>query len=135
MEMKDLVFKLSGQKVFTADQLAKLATLPLYSQDSKKGETLAVVKFFCGSYAWYITELDASTGEAFGVTVNQYGAELGYISVPELANLVAHTRISGGGLSGSFPFGVERDITFPPTPLKEIKDEAIRELCRKLWSE
>jgi len=39
-----------------------------------------------------------------------FGSELGYISLEELASLV-----------GSFGIGVERDISFQPTPLSVIK--------------
>lgn len=131
--IKDLTFAVSKQKVFTADQLAKLEKQPLYSQDGKKGETIVIAKFFLGSYTWYITELDMSTGEAFGVTVNEYGAELGYVSIPELAKLTTHCKVVGDGLSESLPVGVERDVMFTPTKLADIEDPAVQELCRKLW--
>lgn len=131
--IKDLTFAVSKQKVFTADQLAKLEKLPLYSQDGNKGETMVIVKFFLGSYTWYITEIDMSTGEAFGVTVNEYGAELGYVSIPELTKLTTHCKVVGDGLNGSLPVGVERDIMFVSTKLADIEDPEVQKLCKKLW--
>ena len=133
--IKDLTFAVSKQKVFTADQLAKLEKLPLYSQDGKKGETMVIVKFFLGSYTWYITEIDMSTGEAFGVTVNEYGAELGYVSIPELAKLATRCKVVGDGLNGTLPVGVERDIMFAPAKLAGIKDPAVQKLCKQLWED
>lgn len=131
--MKDLTFAVSKQKVFTADQLAKLERLPLGSQDGEKGETMVIAKFFLGSYTWYITELNMSTGEAFGITANEYGAELGYVSILELAKLITRCKIVGDGLNGSLPVGVERDIMFIPTKLADIEDPAVQALCRELW--
>lgn len=94
---------------------------------------MVIVKFFLGSHTWYITELDMSTGEAFGVTVNEYGAELGYVSIPELTKLTTRCKVVGDGLNESLPVGVERDIMFVPTKLAGIKDPAVQELCRTLW--
>lgn len=133
--IKDLTFAVSKQKVFTADQLAKLEKLPLYLQDGKKGETMVIVKFFLGSYTWYIMEIDMSTGEAFGVTVNEYGAELGYVNIPELAKLTTRCKVVGEGLDGTIPVGVERDSMFTPTKLADIKDPAVQILCKKLWED
>lgn len=133
--IKNLTFAASKQKVFTAEQLAKLEKLPLYSQDGEKGETMVITKFFLGSYTWYITELDMSTGEAFGITVNEYGAELGYVNISELAKLTTRCNVVGEGLNGTIPVWVERDIMFTPTKLADIKDPAVQDLCKQLWED
>lgn len=60
-----------------------LARVPkLYGQDSVKDKVI-YLHYFYGNQDWYVTELDKSTGECFGYANLGYGAELGYMSIPE----------------------------------------------------
>lgn len=54
----------------------------LYGQDSVK-DKVVYLHYFYGNQDWYVTELDKSTGECFGYANLGYGAELGYMSIPE----------------------------------------------------
>lgn len=98
-------------KLLTA-QIRK-ATPALYSQENNQ-DPVAKAKFFSirSDHRWYMTKLDAATGKAFGlVTLNGEG-ELGYFDINELESL----RAFGGRLPV-----VERDTSFTPTPLSEIR--------------
>jgi len=97
----------------TMNLLTKTCLKPvpaLYAQDGKGQAAIAYLKLFIDSFTWYITEIDPQTGEAFGLTVSSHcpEGELGYISVPELAQA-----------QGSIGHGVERDRYFKPKPLSE----------------
>jgi len=85
-------------------------TPKLYAQDGKSDSAIAFVKIFdpCGSWTWYITEWDGNE-EAFGL-VKGFEDELGYISLPELATV-----------AGRMGIGLEIDVWFKPTALKDIK--------------
>lgn len=81
----------------------------LYSQELKGADDAIVyVKLFSGSWTWYITEFDPESGIAFGL-VDGHEQELGYMSIPELAE----TPMPPFGL------GVERDLYWTPKPLRE----------------
>ena len=100
---------------------------PLYSQDGKGEDAVAQVKFFTptSNWTWYATEANAIVGGEevplntvtnlsavedvtfFGKVVG-FETELGYFSLNELAKA-----------KGPFGLGVERDMHFKPTPLKE----------------
>ncbi len=84
------------------------ATIPGLYATEKEADALARVKLFCGGYTWYVTELDPTTGEAFGLVFGQF-TELGYFSIPEMEAL----RVG--------PYRVERDIHFTPTPLSAVR--------------
>jgi len=96
-----------GQKLLTKAILNKVPAL--YDQDDKGDDAIVHIKYFLGGWTWYITELNAETGEAFGMVYSplEPNGELGYISLEELVNI--------GGR-----FAVERDQYFNPTPLSKI---------------
>lgn len=65
------------------------ASYPLYSQDGKKGDALALYHLFIGSADWYVTE---GSREGDGVTlfglVNMGGnVEMGYFSLSEMESI------------------------------------------------
>jgi hypothetical protein len=88
-----------------------LANIPkLYgTEDVPTADKIVHLHYFCGSADWFITELDPETGEAFGWAEILAGCgEWGYVSLPELATLVAG------------PFVVERDLHWSPKTIKEV---------------
>lgn len=92
------------------NECAKLSGIPaLYAQDGKGKGAIAYLKFFdpCGSWSWFATELEAATGEAFGL-VKGFEDELGYFSLNELANV-----------KGKMGIGIELDMHWTPRPLSE----------------
>jgi len=88
------------------------ATLPpLYSQEERGDEALALVKFFTPwtNWTWYASEYDPEERIFFGVVVG-HERELGNFSLDELQ------AIRGpGGLA------IERDLYWMPRPLKECR--------------
>ena len=74
------------------------------------GEKTATARFFnpVGHGTWYMIEMDPKTGEAFGMC-HIFEWELGYFDLTELQSL----KLPMG-------LGIERDICFQPTKLKEI---------------
>ncbi len=109
-------------KLITKKIEKELEKYPLYSQDNKGGDAICSAKFFYpgGAWTWYITEAYLKTGELFGVTINGSGdGEYGYLSLNELQNL----KVNG--------LGVERDITFEPTALKNINDPYLKKFLEK----
>ena len=104
--------------MFTETMKKRIAEkYPLYSQESKKADAICVAKLFFGNYTWYITEASFENGDLmmFGVTVNDYGAEFGYISYNELEKLTWHGWRC-----------VERDKYFKKCKLSEIDDETLQ---------
>ena len=57
----------------------------LYGQDGIKDKVI-YLHYFYGNQDWYVAELDKSTGECYGYADFGYGAELGYMSIPEFVN-------------------------------------------------
>lgn len=102
---------LRGHKLLTKE-LRKLLP-PLYFTEKANVQPLAVVKFFSPytGWQWYATEFD---GEDifFGLVVG-FATELGYFSLKELEEVKVF---------GNVP-AVERDLSFEPTPLDQIKEE------------
>lgn len=101
-------------KLITKQIEKLLAKYPLYSQDGKGSEAVAVCKFFQpnGSYTWYVTEGEKQEDgdwRFFGLVENIYGKEFGYFTLKELESI-------------RLPFGlrIERDIYFEPTKLNEL---------------
>ncbi|CAD7740987.1 hypothetical protein LMG31884_47140 (plasmid) [Xanthomonas hydrangeae] len=90
------------------DEFAERCTsMPkVYGQDGKGKDAIAYLHYFRGGNDWYITERDISAEQlqAFGVA-NFLGhePELGYIGIEEL---IGH--------------GVELDLYFEPTPLRDL---------------
>ena len=95
-------------KLVTKELEAKLP--PLYSQDGKGDEALALVKFFTpdASWTWYATEYDPKERVFFGL-VDGFEKELGYFSLDELESI-----------KGVLGLGIERDLWFEPVPLKAL---------------
>ena len=95
----------------------KLAeTIPaLYANEkvSDYDAVLAHAKLFSpySNWTWYITELDAATGQCFGL-VEGFERELGYFDLTELSEATVF---------GDVP-AVERDLYWEPRTLGEIKN-------------
>lgn len=91
---------------------AVAATLPpLYSQEERGDEALAVVKFFTpwSSWTWYASEYDPEDRIFFGIVVG-HERELGYFALDEL-----------DGVRGPGGLRIERDLYWTPKPLKECR--------------
>lgn len=89
----------------------QLAKYPIYSQDSKGDEAVAVCKFFLQGYTWYVLEANKNGNdyEFFGIVDGEY-KEYGYFTLSELQSL-----------RGRWGLTVERDMYFKPTQVKDIK--------------
>ncbi|WP_130893102.1 DUF2958 domain-containing protein [Paraprevotella xylaniphila] len=101
-------------KLITKQIEKQLVKYPIYSQQNKGEEVVAICKFFQpnGSYTWYVTEGDKQEGgdwRFFGLVENSYGREFGYFTLKELESI-------------RLPFGltIERDIYFKPTKLNDL---------------
>ena len=97
-------------KLITKSIEKELAKYPLYSQDSKGDNAIAVCKFFLQGYTWYVLEAEKNGDdyEFFGITVGQF-TELGYFTLSQLKNV-----------RGKWGLGVERDRGFKPTKVKDL---------------
>lgn len=112
-------------KLITKEIEKRLEKYPLYSQDGKKKEAIAVAKFFLcvGAWSWFILEADLQNNLAYGVVISGNGeAEYAYINLTEL-----QTFRSKLGLT------IERDISFSPTPLKDIDNEYLQKFLAKMY--
>lgn len=77
-------------EILTPKDREALSKYPLYSQDGKQGEAVAVVRLFITGTAatYYITEANLTTGELFGVSnLEREGFRYGYFYLPELEDL------------------------------------------------
>ena len=115
-----------GQVALTAEEFKRIPKL--YAQDGLGDEAIVHVKYFdpTGSYTWYLTELDPEEGIAFAYTVSSHcpEGELGYVSIPELAEIVVR-----------FGLGVERDIHWKPTRLGDVMAKYRRRESREMTPE
>ena len=95
-------------KLLTKELEAKLP--PLYSQDGKGYEAIALAKFFTpdSNWSWYVTEYDPVERVCFGL-VEGFEKELGYFSLDELESI-----------KGPLGLAIERDIYFEPTKLQDL---------------
>lgn len=113
-------------KLVTKEIQKRLAKYPLYSQDGKKKDAKAVCKFFLcqGVWTWYVLESDEKCEIAFGIVINGAGeGEYGYFSLSELQSIRTQ-----------FGLGVERDISFEPTNVGDIKDDRyLQQFLSKLY--
>ena len=98
-------------KLITKQIENQLAKYPIYSQDNKSGEAVAVCKFFLQGYTWYVLEANKNGNdyEFFGIVDGEY-KEYGYFTLSELQSL-----------RGRWGLTVERDMYFKPTQVKDIK--------------
>ncbi len=100
-------------KLITKAIAKQLSKYPMYSQDSKGEDAIAVCKFFnpCGSQTWYILEAEQIGNDYrfFTLFESNYGREYGYVMLSELEAI-------------RLPFGlrIERDIYFTPCTIREI---------------
>lgn len=85
----------------------------LYAQKDLGDDAVAGIKFFnpSGSETWYVTEWDGE-GLVRNYCTGTFEEEFGYLSLEELANV-----------RGRFGIGIEIDMHFLPTPIREIKRE------------
>lgn len=114
-------------KVFTEEIKKQLEKYPLYSQDGKRKEAVAVVKLFLpqGAWTWCVMEANLETEELYGIVVGGYGeAEYGYFSLQELESV--RTKLG---------LGIERDTAFEPTQLKDIEDDAVKQFLSRLYDD
>lgn len=95
-------------KLLTKEIIKK--TPSLYAQENET-DPMVYAKFFdpCSHWTWYLMELDEETGRCFGYVVG-FEEELGYFDIPELENV-----------KNKLGIGIERDTSFEPTRLSEIK--------------
>lgn len=114
------------------------ASYPLYSQDGKKGDALALYHLFIGSADWYVTE---GSREGDGVTlfglVNMGGnVEMGYFSLSEMESIKVpvpvHIEGDNGKSETQFFAYIEKDLYFEPTKLKDLKGEHVREWLARM---
>lgn len=90
-----------------------LQTIPkLYATEEQRNPTV-YVKLFTpdSSWSWYITEYDPKQRLCFGL-VDGHELELGYFNLNELEEL-----------TGPMGLQVERDISFKPVKLQELKKQ------------
>lgn len=82
---------------------------PLYANEEKGDEALALVKLFTpwSGWTWYASEYDPAERLCFGVVVG-HDRELGYFSLDELESL-----------RGPAGLTIERDLHWTPRPLRE----------------
>ncbi|MBR4601243.1 MAG: DUF2958 domain-containing protein [Prevotella sp.] len=98
-------------KLITKKIEKELAKYPLYSQDSKGNEAVAICKFFLQGFTWYVLEAQKNGNdyEFFGI-VDGLDKEYGYFTLSQLQSL-----------RGRWGLTVERDICFEPTQVKDIR--------------
>ena len=97
-------------KLITKKIEIQLAKYPLYSQDNKGENAVAICKFFLQGYTWYVLEAQKNGNdyEFFGIVDGQY-KEYGYFTLSQLQSL-----------RGRWGLGVERDMYFEPTEVKNL---------------
>lgn len=102
-----------------------VARIPkLYGQDGIK-DKMVYLHYFYGDQDWFVTELDKSTGECFGYADLGYGAELGYMSIPEF--------VSNGKVELDFYFEPKKwsAIAKPDDSAFEKQNKAVKPLAEK----
>lgn len=95
--------------LLTKEVLKKLP--PLYSQEEKGLEAVAIVKFFTpdSNWTWYATEFDGD--DLFFGLVDGFEKEIGYFRLSELKSV-----------KGALGLPIERDMYFKPKSLKKLMD-------------
>lgn len=98
-------------KLITKKIENELAKYPLYSQDGKGKEAVAICKFFLQGFTWYVLEAQKNGNdyEFFGI-VDGLEKEYSYFSLSQLQSL-----------RGRWGLTVERDMYFKPTQVKDIR--------------
>lgn len=95
---------------------------PLYStEDIPLGDKVAVAKFFdpCGSYTLYIIEATEEEDDTllWGLVTGLAEDEFGYASLNEIKSV-----------KNRFGLGIERDLYWTPTKIKDIPG-----IARSVW--
>lgn len=82
----------------------------LYAQDGLGDDAIVYAKLFdpTGGWTWYILEFDGED-TLYGL-VKGFESELGYFSLSELSSI-----------RGKFGLGIERDLSFKPCKLSEVR--------------
>lgn len=100
-------------KLLTKEIEQMLEKFPLYSQEKKGEDATAICKFFnpIGSGTWYVLEGEkiGDDWRFFGIA-EIYEREYGYFMLSELESVQL-----------PFGMGIERDIYFEPTKVKDLK--------------
>ena len=98
-------------KLMTKQVEKELKKYPLYSQDGKGNEAVAVCKFFLQGFTWYVLEAQKNGNdyEFFGI-VDGLEKEYGYFTLSQLQSL-----------RGQWGLTVERDMYFKPTKVGDLK--------------
>ena len=109
-------------KLITKQLEKELAKFPLYSQDGKAQDAIVVAKFFLQSFTWYVLEFDGQD-TFFGLVLNGDEAEYGYFSLSELQSV-----------RGQFGLGVERDMYFKQSAIKDTSDYYLKEYYKKNYA-
>jgi len=85
--------------------------IPKLYDTEEQEDPIVYVKLFIDGWTWYVTELSIDDNMAFGYIVSPFcSGELGYFSLTEISEV-----------KGSLGIGVERDLSFKPTKLSEVK--------------
>ena len=84
--------------------------IPKLYETEEQEDPIVYVKLFLEGWTWYITEMSIDNNICFGYVVSPFGKELGYFSLIEISEV-----------KGSLGIGVERDLSFKPTKLSELK--------------
>lgn len=82
--------KTNAKKMFDdGGEVAKVLDIPkLYFQDEKGKNAIVYLHYFSSGSDWFITELDKTTGEAFGYVIlngDTQNSEFGYMDINELS--------------------------------------------------
>lgn len=87
-----------------------LSKYPLYSQDNKGENAVAICKFFLQGFTWYVLEAQKNGNdyEFFGI-VDGLEKEYGYFTLSQLQSI-----------KGRWGLGVERDMYFKPTEVRNL---------------
>lgn len=97
-------------KLITKKIENELSKYPLYSQDDKGEDAVAVCKFFLQGFTWYVLEAEKKGDDyTFFGLVDGLEREYGYFTLSELQSL-----------RGRWGLTVERDMYFKPTMIKDI---------------
>jgi len=98
------------------------ATPPLYARDGKGYDAVVYAHYFIGSSDWLVTEYDPAEDIAFGwacLAGDRQMAELGYVSLAELAEIEVRPRPRRLGWASAFAFRVEFDEDWQPCSLAD----------------
>lgn len=106
-----------AMKLMTRKIERELSRYPIYSQDGRGMDAVAVVKFFipASGFTMYVTEgnrLPDGGWEFYGLTVNGPEMEFGYCTLAQLE-----------AVRGRWGLRMERDRYFRPCALKEALRE------------